>query len=495
MPTGVAIPARMPRKPTYVLRRERLLAWLERYAQTPLRAIVAPAGFGKSVLLAEYAAARPACFYIAIGPLRRLTDRPAMVLCERLGMSPECGLSVESAVAAFETLPPCEIAIDEIDALRRDDREALAQIVAQMPEHVRVILAGRSRESVADPRRLLDGGTALLDASSLAFTAGEIGELAALAAVEAQSAQVTQLARESEGWPLVVAGAIRAAADAGRTLADAMRLWNAERGVSLREMILADAAASDLGPALVRLCSSEGLVAADDLGALERAGLYVVRSEYGYALLRAVASAFNPHGETLDLAALPDASPMFVRLLGEFEVRIGGRRIEWIRRKDAALFKHLVLAPLGRASRSELCELFWPTHDRQQAGQNLRTTCSNIRAALRRCLPESRVDLYFRCEGGDVVLRTDLAATDLAAFTAHVAAAREAMTAQHLDRAAEDYEAARALYRGPLILEPTTEANAAIARDVDESFNEIQRHVTALRRLRADVIPLRSVVA
>ncbi len=481
--------------PSYVLPRKRLLAWLERHAQTPLRAIVAPTGFGKSVLLSEYAATRPACYYVAVGPMRRLTDRLAMVLCERLGMSPECGLSVDAAVAALGALPPCEIAIDEIHALRREDREALAQIVAQMPEHVRIVLAGRSRESIADPRRLLDGGTALLDASSLAFTPHEIGELAALAAVEAQSAHVAQLARESEGWPLVVAGAIRAAADAGRTLADALRQWNAQRGISLREMVLADAAASDLGPSLMRLCSCEGLVTADDLSALERAGLYVVRSEHGYALLRAVAAAFNPHGETPDLATLPDAAPMFVRFLGEFEVRIGGRRVDWVRRKDAMLFKHLLLAPLGRASRADLCELFWPTHDRQQAGQNLRTTCSNIRAALRRCLPESRIHLYFHCEGNDVVLRTDLALTDLARFTAHVAAAREAMAEQRLDRAAEEYEAARALYHGPLILDTPTEANTTIARDIDESFNEIQRHLTALRRLLVNVVPLRAVVA
>jgi DNA-binding SARP family transcriptional activator len=191
-----------------------------------------------------------------------------------------------------------------------------------------------------------------------------------------------------------------------------------------------------------------------------------------------------------DLSALPDAVPIFVQLLGELDVRIAGRRVEWIRRKDALLFKYLLLEPLGRVSRQELCEAFWPDHDRQQALQNLRTTCSNIRAALRRCLPESRIDLYFQADGRDIVLRNDLAITDLSRFLAHVTAAREAMSAQRFDRAIDAYEAARTIYRGPLIADPPTPAHEAIARAVDDAFNDVLRHLTALRRFGADVIAL-----
>lgn len=495
MSTAVADPARMPSMPAHTISRARLLSWLERHAAVPLRAVVAPPGFGKSVLLAEYCARNPECRYVVIGRLRRVTDRLPMILCERLDLPAESGLSVESAIAALRALPPCEIAIDEIDALRSEDAEALAQIVAQGPSHVRIILAARSRERIADPRRLLDGTTATLCADQLTFNAAEVAELAALLGVEAQAQHVAQILRESDGWPLVVAAATRLAADLGRSLADAHNLWCEERGITLREMVLADARDDELGPALLRLCGSESLVDADELQSLERAGLYVLRTATGCALLRAVSAVFNPHAGSIDVAQLPDVAPMFVQLLGEFEVRIGGRRIEWVRRKDAALFKYLLLEPLGRVSRDELCRNFWPTHDRDQAGQNLRTTCSNIRAALRRCLPESRVDLYFRSEGRDVVLRNDLAVTDLARFRSYVEAAREAMTAQRLERAAEAYEAARSLYRGPLIVEPATAEHEAIAHEVDESFNEIQRHLTALRRLHAGVVPLRSVVA
>lgn len=494
MSMAIADPARMPRTAARTISREPLLAWLERHAAMPLRAVIAPPGFGKSVLLAEYAETHE-CRYVSIGRLRRMTDRLPMILCEHLGFPTEAGLSVESTLAALATLQPCEIAIDEVDALRPDDLDALAQIVAHAPAHVRLIVAARSRDSIADPRRLLDGTTATLGAAQLAFSTDDASRLCELFEVEAQPQQISQLVRESDGWPLVAAGAIRAAADAGRTLADAMRLWTVERGVTLREMVLADAGVSDLGPSLVRLCTAESLMCTEDLQELERAGLYVRRTENGFSLLRPVASVFDPQGESLELADLPDVAPMFVQLLGEFDVRIAGRRVEWVRRKDALLFKYLLLEPLGRASRAELSERFWPTHDRQQAGQNLRTTCSNIRAALRRCLPESRIDLYFRTQGRDVVLRNDLAVTDISRFMSHVAAAREAMTAQRLDRAAEAYEAARALYRGPLIIDPPNEAHEAIARDVDESFSEIQRHLTALRRLRADVIPIQSIVA
>ncbi len=492
MSTGVPGPARTPKKPTQSITRERLLTWLERRSETPLRALVAPAGFGKSTLLEQYASRRPNCRYAPIGRLGRVTDRLSMVLCERLGLPLESGRSVEAAIAALDALPECEIAIDEVDALRPEDLDALAMIVLQAPPHVGVILASRSRTTIGDPRRLLDGTTAILDASQLAFTASEVAELCDLVGVDATDPQISQLLRESEGWPLVVSGAVRVAAEAERNLNDAMHRWSVQRGPAFREMIVADAAASEFGPALLRLCSAEGLVSTDEMHALERAGLYVARTESGYGLLRPVATAFGVHGDSGDLSMLPDAAPIFAQLLGEFEVRIAGRRVEWVRRKDALLFKYLLLEPLGRASRAELCEVFWPTHDRQQAAQNLRTTCSNVRSALRRCLPDARIDLYFQADGRDVRLRNDLAVTDLARFLAHVAAAREAMTEQRLDRAVEAYEAARALYRGPLIVDPPTLSRQAMAREVDESFNEVQRHLTALRRLGADVVPLRA---
>jgi hypothetical protein len=467
--------------------RAHLLEWLERHAHLPLRALIAPPGFGKTTLLQQYVQRHAGCAYVAAGRLRRLTEPFTMILCERLGMPIDAGRSTEAMLCALDALAPCEIAIDEIDALSIEDRDALSTLVLHAPHHLSIVLAARSREAIGDPRRLLDGTTALLDVSSLAFTAPEIAELSRLLNVDATGSQIARLREESEGWPLVAAAAIRIAAECGRNLEGAMHRWNARCGATLREMILADAAQTQLGALLVRLCSAPGTLASDELRMLERAGLYVRRIEGRYALLRAAAAAFEPV-EPTDVASLPDIAPIFVQLLGEFDVRIAGRQVEWVRRKDALLFKYLLLEPHGRVSRRELAEAFWPTHDRQQAAQNLRTTCSNVRTALRRVLPASRADLYFRTDGRDIVLRNDLAVTDLARFFAHVRAAREAMAAQQLDRAVEAYDAARAIYRGPLIVEPPKEAHEAIAREVDESFNEAQRHLTALRRFGAGAV-------
>jgi hypothetical protein len=469
--------------------REHLLDWLERNARLPLRTAVAPSGFGKTTLLQQYARRRRDCRYVSIGKLRRLTDSLPSILCERLGMPIDAGRSVEAALAALGELPPCEIAIDEVDRLSAEDRDALSAIVLHAPRHVSLILAARSRDAVGDPRRFLDGTTALLESAPLAFSSSEIEELCVLSRVEATAAQIARLQNETEGWPVVVAGAIRLAAEIGMSLDDATRRWYEHSGAALRELIASDAADSTLGPALMRLCTGEGTASNDELRALERAGLYVRRNEGGYALLRSVAAAFAPR-ESPDVTTLPDVAPIFVQLLGEFDVRIAGRRVEWVRRKDALLFKYLLMEPLGRASRRELAEAFWPTHDRQQAAQNLRTTCSNIRTALRRVLPASRVALYFQTEGRDIVLRNDLAVTDLSRFLAHVRAARDAMAAQHLGKAVEAYEAARALYRGPLITDPPKPEHDAVAREVDESFNEVQRHLTALRRFGIEQVAL-----
>ncbi len=463
--------------------RKHLLYWLQRNAGVPLRAVIAPYGFGKTTLLRQYAQQREACRYVSIGRLRRPTDPLPAILCERLGLPVDAGRSVEAAIAALDALPPCEIAIDEVDYLRDEERDALSMILLQAPQHVSLILAARSREMIGDPRRLLDGSTAMLDISALALATPEITELCAVNRVEATQPQIAQLLEESEGWPVVVAGAVRVAAERESDLSDAIQHWSARCGAALRETITSDAAESALGPALMRLCTAEGRVANDELRALERAGLYVRRVDRGYALLRVAAETFAPQCQ--DPATLSDLPPIFVQLLGEFEVRIGGRRVEWVRRKDALLFKYLLLEPLGRASRRELAEAFWPTHDRQQAAQNLRTTCSNIRSALRRVLQSSRADLYFQTDGRDITLRNDLAVTDLARFRAFVQAAREAMSAQLLDKAVDAYEAARAAYRGPLIADPPTPPHEAVAREIDESFNEVQRHLTALRRFGA----------
>jgi DNA-binding SARP family transcriptional activator len=183
------------------------------------------------------------------------------------------------------------------------------------------------------------------------------------------------------------------------------------------------------------------------------------------------------------------------RLLGEFDVRVNGCPVSWIRRKDALLFRYLLLEPLGRAARSELCDAFWPDHDRQQAAQNLRTTCSNVRAALRRALPAHDADSYFYADGGNVVVRADLTYTDLTRFMASVHSGRTAMVSLRFAEAIEAYESARSLYRGPLIADPATPAHRAIADEVEAAFGEVQRHLTALRLFAGDSPALRASAA
>lgn len=238
----------------------------------------------------------------------------------------------------------------------------------------------------------------------------------------------------------------------------------------------------------------------DELAALtpevfnDLAELAVLSPAQAGALLAARARVANGDARqpTLDVTELPNALPIFAQMLGEFEVRIGGRRVEWIRRKDALLFKYLLLKPSGRASRSELCEAFWPAHDRQQASQNLRTTCCNIRAALRRSLPESRVDVYFRADGRDVVLCNPLVVSDITRFNELVSSARDAMNEQRFERATQAFEAARALYRGPLIVDPPNAGYESLAKEIDENFAEVQRHLAAMRRLAINVVALRA---
>jgi DNA-binding SARP family transcriptional activator len=148
---------------------------------------------------------------------------------------------------------------------------------------------------------------------------------------------------------------------------------------------------------------------------------------------------------------LQDPSALLVvRMFGRFEAEIGGRRIEWIRRREAQIFKYLLLQPEGAASRSELRELFWPEASPHLATQSIRTASSNIRKAIAAIVGYGNVDRYFTSRG-DMAVEVGNAVIDVRRFTAHVADGDAELDAGHLQEALAHYRAAEALYGGELL--------------------------------------------
>jgi DNA-binding SARP family transcriptional activator len=138
-------------------------------------------------------------------------------------------------------------------------------------------------------------------------------------------------------------------------------------------------------------------------------------------------------------------------MFGRFEAEIDGRRIEWIRRREAQIFKYVLLKPSGTVSREELLDVFWPGAHLSHSTQSLRTASSNIRKALAAIVGYANVERYYSSRG-DISVNLENAAIDVRRFTAHVADGDAERERGRLQEAFAHYRAAESLYGGELLM-------------------------------------------
>jgi len=442
----------LPRLAPALVNRTRITAWLERHAEIPLRFLAATAGAGKTTAVVTYLEGLDhACAYVALKDDESLeTFRERLARALAIAYVPA---SFDSLLAALATLAPCEIAVDEIDRGTAETLEELEELAAQAPAGVSFIYCGRSRTAIDGRRFLARGFGAMLDGPALAFDPDEVARLAELHGVGYAPADVARLLEETEGWAIVVSWAVRDAAETATGLTGAYDRWRRSNGRHFREFVEAELrAAGDRYRAAFRtaLRGSGAPEERDRLAELEERGLFVYFSEGLYRPYR-VARQFDlelpPHGSDGDAG---NADLLVVRMFGRFEVEIGGRRIEWIRRREAQLFKYLLLKPNGTATRTELRAVFWPGTDAHLATQSIRTASSNIRKAIAALTGYAHVDRYFSSTG-DISVVLENAVIDVRRFTAHVANGDTELEAGRLHEAFAHYRAAEALYSGELL--------------------------------------------
>jgi DNA-binding SARP family transcriptional activator len=432
-----------------VLRRARLERWLSAQSQLPLRLLVAPAGMGKTTLLiqflehgenaAAYCALEPHCkpehLLAAVAAAVNLTERPATYI----------DLLVALRQAASQQ--PFELAIDDVDHADSAALELLIKLVENVPDGVTLIYTSRSREPVQASRWISAGIGAVCDARRLAFDRNDIAFFAGACGVAYTHADVARLAEETDGWAIVVSGAVRAAVEDQRSLHDAYQHWRNAYGELFIDFVTADAErASDEDRALV-MSLVNGIAVEDraDLRRLEAKGLFVI-NDNGPRALRAVQQARAVPTSDLDTSV-----PMAVRMLGRFSVAIAGRTVEWVRRRDQQVIKYLLLRPGATATRQEIASLFWPGSNRNLAMQSVRTACSNIRRAIAGVVGYARVEQYFRAADSAVVIDLSNVVTDVGRFTAHAMAGDSAYDRGDFAGAATHYESAERIYAGRLL--------------------------------------------
>ncbi len=218
IPTKIIIPRRAPG----VIERARLIDYLHENLGRKLMLVTAPAGYGKTTLLVDFAndVELPVCWYTLDEDDRDPTTFLAYLIAAFRQKFPQFGersLPLAEHGAPSAHAAAAALVADMVDAipdyfvLVLDDWhlvseeapiiELIDQLLRYLPEHAHVIVAGRTLLRGPLVRLAAQGAVAGLGAGDLRFTADEVREvLAAKYRLQITPEQAAQLAEESEGW-------------------------------------------------------------------------------------------------------------------------------------------------------------------------------------------------------------------------------------------------------------------------------------------------------
>ena len=211
---------RIPRQGPTIVRRARVEEWLERFKSAPVRFLMAPPGFGKTMALLDYLRHRAANGYYCSLAVAATKEALWSELADALGVDAHFA-SQEELLRALAERAPLELAIDCAAVPSADGVAAILRLVEEAPEGVSLLIACRSRAAFQVRDLVSRGLASLCDAERLAFSADEIRHLAETCGVRFVHADVVRVLEQTEGWPLVASGAICKAAEDNCSLHEA----------------------------------------------------------------------------------------------------------------------------------------------------------------------------------------------------------------------------------------------------------------------------------
>lgn len=272
----------VPRLPRRLVPRARLLRRLHEGIGNGLTVLQAPAGYGKTTLIASFAAEvefRPVWLSLdaSAGAPEVLAQQLAAALAGDRETEPpavatkfsdlQAYIHAAARRAADQSDLPLLVIIDNIDELS-DGREAGALLVWLMevlPDGSEVILSGRETPFIPSINaRVATGDVTVLEAAELAFDVEEIATAIELAGATASPAA---LAEKTGGWPVAVMASLAGGANHGDRLSAAAfdfylqsevweripaELQNVLRPLALSPTIERAAVEMDFGPAAWR---------------------------------------------------------------------------------------------------------------------------------------------------------------------------------------------------------------------------------------------------
>jgi LuxR family maltose regulon positive regulatory protein len=201
-----------------VVPRPQLLAQLRAARAAPTVAVVAPAGYGKTTLLALWAQADERPFaWLSLDPhdndpivllthLAIALDRISPLPPETFDALRSAGVSVPATVvprlgSALSRLPhPLVLVVDDVHHLEDGvSLDALVTLVGHLRGTTQMALVGREMP-VPLVRQLAQGRVVEIGVEGLAFTEDGARSLLRAAGADLPDAEVAQLARRTEGW-------------------------------------------------------------------------------------------------------------------------------------------------------------------------------------------------------------------------------------------------------------------------------------------------------
>jgi LuxR family transcriptional regulator, maltose regulon positive regulatory protein len=211
---------RSPAAPGLVVR-SALVERLRASADVPVALVVAGAGFGKTTLLRQWAAAdgRP---FAWLSPAGCDGEPAALAAPGRRGAGRTRPSAATPALEARTA--PFVLVLDDVHALRAGRcTDALAALVRRLPAGSQLVLAGRREPALPLARWCLQRRVVRVGMAELAMGPAEAGALLRGAGVELAPAELEVLLRRTEGWPagLALAGLLLGQApDRDRAIAE-----------------------------------------------------------------------------------------------------------------------------------------------------------------------------------------------------------------------------------------------------------------------------------
>jgi len=203
------------------IRRSALIERLSQDDGPPIVSVVAPAGYGKTTFLSEWAERNPHGF--AWVSVDEADNDPKVLLtyvAEALNAVESIGQRVFDALAspassvhgsvvprlgaAFSSMTaPVVLVLDDVHLLDNSEcRSALSVLADHVPGGSRLVLAGRAEPPLRVARLRAEGRLLEIGPRDLSLTADEAASLLHAAEVMLGDDEVAELHQQTEGWPV-----------------------------------------------------------------------------------------------------------------------------------------------------------------------------------------------------------------------------------------------------------------------------------------------------